>query len=178
MLLLALWLRGAKSPFDQQSLSRALASVLGLYHQWVFPYQTQLQWHVASHWQGAQHTLHPSSHPLSHLQSVRPPYVACYPICFSISDVHLGMRPVVLAPYLHGGVLWLLLYGHRDIYVMLLLGLQRHVQVWLLLWVTHIGLWRIHWLLLFLVMSVQWGTTDLWAAVVCIPSSKSMVNIP
>ena len=34
------------------------------------------------------------------------------------------MRPVVLAPYLHGGVPRLLLYGHRDIYVMLLLGQQ------------------------------------------------------
>ena len=50
------------------------------------------------------------SHSLSHRwghhpQSVQPPYVACYPICFSISDAHLGMRPVVLAPYLHGGVL-------------------------------------------------------------------------
>ena len=123
------------------------------------------------------------SHSLSHRQghhpqSVRPPYVACYPIRFSISDAHLSKRPDVLAPYLHGGVPRLLLYGHRDIYVVLLLGQQRHVQVWLLLWVTRIGLWHIHWLLLFLVVSMRWGTTDLWATVVCIRSSKSMVNIP
>ena len=71
-----------------------------------------------------------------HLQSVQPPYVACYPICFSISNAHHSMCPVILAPYLHGGVPWLLLYGHRDIYVMLLLGQQRCMQVWLLLWVA------------------------------------------
>ena len=39
-----------------------------------------------------------------HPQSVRPLYIACYPICFSISDVHLGMHPVILVPYLHGRV--------------------------------------------------------------------------
>ena len=37
-LLLALRLRGAESPFSQQSLSHTLASVPALYHQWVFPY--------------------------------------------------------------------------------------------------------------------------------------------
>ena len=78
------------------------------------------------------------SHSLSHrrgrhLQSVRQPYVACYPICFSISDMHLGMHPVILAPYLHGRVPQLLLYGRRDVYVMLLLGQQRCVQIKLLL---------------------------------------------
>ena len=38
VLLLALQLHGAKSPFNQQSLSHALSSVLALHHQWVFPY--------------------------------------------------------------------------------------------------------------------------------------------
>ena len=74
------------------------------------------------------------SHSLSHrqghhLQSIQSPYVACYPICFSISNAHLGMHPVVPAPYLHGGVPQLLLYSHRGIYIVLLLGQQRHMQV-------------------------------------------------
>ena len=64
-----------------------------------------------------------------HLQSVQPLYVVYYPICFSISEVHLGICPVVLAPYLHSRVPRLLLYSHRAVYVMLLLGQQRHVQV-------------------------------------------------
>ena len=78
------------------------------------------------------------SHSLSHRQgrhpqSVQLPYVVYYPICFSISNMHLSMRPVILAPYLHGGVPSLLFYGCRDVYVMLLLGQQRCMQVLLLL---------------------------------------------
>ena len=64
-----------------------------------------------------------------HLQSVQLLYVACYPTCFSISDAYLSMNPIVLAPYLHGRIPRLLLYGHRDVYVLLLLGQQRCVQV-------------------------------------------------
>ena len=51
---------------------------------------------------------HPS-HSLSHRQEHHPqfiqiPYVACYPICSSISNAHLSMHPVILAPYLYGRV--------------------------------------------------------------------------